>query len=172
MWRPCPEPDLAGQGTWSHAYLLNSPDGVLPAIETVVSDVISILLEQANIEMAKSDATKTLAAAWMDIITTTVASIAVAAGCSEIVTLFSTVLCRLTRTTPQNVRRHQVCKCVGKLLAVVVVVGTLVLPPLLILLTEDAAHDSNAKGDTSQVGWVAQSTSVGLGPYVVLGLSL
>lgn len=154
------------QAEWSDVAALgkDSRFRLRQVMEVIVLDVKRILLQQATLELATTDATRTAGGAGLDIIMTLVSIIAMASGCADIAALFLAVMCKCCCMQHSNMAGQ----FLSKVLTALLVAATIVLPPALILYEEVNARKENAKGDTSQVAWTSADTGVGRGPYVVL----
>lgn len=150
------------------------------AISGVLVDGISFLSQHASQELATMDATKTWRGALLDITTTLVAVVALAAGCDAMPSLFIAWLNFTTsqvhvwypwskgvnRCTPDS----WLVVALAKTVAVLVVIASLILQPCLNLAAAHSVHADSAKG-TSLVGWLAADTSSGEGPFMVVGVA-
>jgi hypothetical protein len=96
------------QAAWSDVAVVSRQKRLRHGIEAVVLDAMRILQQQASIELATADATKTVAGAVLDIVMTLISSIAMASGCKDVAALFLAVLCKCCCTRPT---RSQTTQC-------------------------------------------------------------
>jgi hypothetical protein len=136
------------------------------AVAQVVRDAAIMVDQQAAQELATTDSTKTVVGALWDTSVVVLALVSLACGRAEteqwIVrrVLWVIRVCRLgklpfvgqylqvSRPSKGVLWAAKACYCLF------IVLLALVMAPLIILLSEIAIQDQNAKGDTSKLGWV------------------
>lgn len=148
-------------------------DGLEYGIAQVLRKVYQAAGRLASQELSSADSTRSTVGAVLDSTVLLVAFFATATAYKDMLNLAVKAQCKLLGIPPTSgatVGPPPLLFTIllAKLLASVVVGATLVLSPLLVLLSEQSAQKNNPKGDESRVGWLSANTGEGSGPYTLV----
>ncbi|KAG5181058.1 hypothetical protein JKP88DRAFT_279216 [Tribonema minus] len=131
---------------------------MLAGVDTVVQIAETLLAERVSAELAVTDTTVALYGALVNVVFTVVALLATYASRKD---LLRVLLRAALGQRPLRLVAHaltaSICACV------------VMIPPVLVLVSEQAARNGNSDGSVSQMTWVSGQAS-GFGTYRVVGL--
>ncbi|KAG5190017.1 hypothetical protein JKP88DRAFT_252488 [Tribonema minus] len=131
---------------------------MLAGVDTVVQIAETLLAERVSAELAVTDMTVALYGALVNVVFTVVALLATYASRKDLLRL---LLRAAFRHRPLRLAAHaltaSICAC------------AVMIPPVLLLASEQAVRDGNPDGSVSQMTWVSGQAS-GFGDYWVVAL--
>ena len=160
---PFPRDSPEGWGFWSM-------DGYNDTVLDLMKAAYQATDRISSQELTTVDATKTLSGAVLDSTVVLVAIFAMAAGYKDMLSFAVRIQCKVFRKpVPDPMASAPLYILMpAKLTTTAIIALALVVSPIITLLSEQAAHEGNPKGDSSKVGWLSVPTRVGFGPYVVV----
>lgn len=144
-------------------------DGLEKGIVEVLQQVYQAANRLASQDLSSADSTRSTTGAVLDSTVLLVAVFATAASYKDMLGLAVKAQCKLLSIPQAGGASPPIwALLLAKLLTSAVIGATLVLSPLLVLLSEQSARDGNPKGDESKVGWISVNTGMGTGPYTLV----